>query len=453
MILNSSSMVGRGGGLIRRATPNNRFSTHIGTSTIPQDEENRIILPSMSHSTDHNYERGITWALYISYLTLMGSKISLPSTLSMLKASSSGLSLPDKYLSTPSQFMAHVLSLSTLSLALGKAVTGPIIDALGGIRSLQLALILLALLLFQISFTSSFTVFQYSWMAVDFIFASGWAACLNAISHTTHTRTRDDKNKDSAWTDKIRGLATSARVGNALFFSIFGFLLQWTPRYMSQNPLLQKWIPNTGQSWRMVYFFSGLVQAIPLILLFSFQKNNNNMSSSLSQESLEHLPIDSSKNVPSPFQCLWKECQTWAFWCQLVNRSVLILIASFLLFVPSYMTCCFPLSTSSAARVGSVYALGCLLALSPKMNQWIRRIKLSSKPTWNNILVMNTFLTCLLGCCLLQLGHVSKRIILPTWLGVGSMFLWGFSFAIPFYIPSSVYALARGGTRASATST
>jgi hypothetical protein len=32
------------------------------------------------------------------------------------------------------------------------------------------------------------------------------------------------------------------------------------------------------------------------------------------------------------------------------------------------------------------------------------------------------------------------------------MFLWGFSFAIPFYIPSSVYALKRGGTTASATS-
>jgi hypothetical protein len=32
-----------------------------------------------------------------------------------------------------------------------------------------------------------------------------------------------------------------------------------------------------------------------------------------------------------------------------------------------------------------------------------------------------------------------------------SMFVWGFAFAVPFYIPPSLFALKRGGTSSSAT--
>jgi len=480
---------------------------HKSNSLIPNNHTttnpSMIALSSSRHDNNPNHDRGITWALYISYLTLMGSKIALPSTLSMLTASSStsGLSMPkSSTFTTPSQYMAHILSLSTLSLAFGKAITGPLIDIFGGVRSLQVALTILSLMLLNISFTTSFTTFQYSWMTIDFIFASGWAACLNAISHSSSnnnkgvirgTATTTTEAENQVWTAKIRGLATSARVGNALFFSIFGTLLQYIPTWIvsnkNNNIFIKRWIPNTGQGWRIVYFCSALVQSIPLTLLYVYDggrtrrenKNNqwtdnssNNMEDRLPSTS-QHQSSSSSTTITrsshsanssirttntgmSPLQVLQKELRTLTFWCQLINRSVLILIASFLLFVPSYMTHCFHVSMSSAARVGTVYALGCLLALSPTIHQWIKRSLHSIFPSLHSkashIVMMNVFLGCLLGSCLVQLLHVSQVITIPVWIGIVTMFVWGFSFAIPFYIPSSVYALARGGTTASATS-
>jgi hypothetical protein len=43
------------------------------------------------------------------------------------------------------------------------------------------------------------------------------------------------------------------------------------------------------------------------------------------------------------------------------------------------------------------------------------------------------------------------NITLTPVMSVLCMFLWGFSFAVPFYIPPSMFALARGGKESSAT--
>jgi hypothetical protein len=54
-------------------------------------------------------------------------------------------------------------------------------------------------------------------------------------------------------------------------------------------------------------------------------------------------------------------------------------------------------------------------------------------------------------CSLAQLLHMMGVITLSPARSTLSLFLWGFSFAIPFYIPPSMYALSRGGRESSAT--
>lgn len=119
-------------------------------------------------------------ALFSTYLTVMGAKCALPSTLSIITSSNSGLQSS----TDPQQLMSVVLTISTGAISLGKFLLGPVIDKFGGPFCLKVGLTALMGLLGLIASTNSFLVFALSWIMVDFIFSSCWASCLNAIHHT-----------------------------------------------------------------------------------------------------------------------------------------------------------------------------------------------------------------------------------------------------------------------------
>ena len=120
-----------------------------------------------------------------------------------------------------------------------------------------------------------------------------------------------------------------------------------------------------------------------------------------------------------------------------------------------------------AARVGSYYAMGCLVAvtiLSPIYSK-LSSPSVPSRAKNNNGIVSSILdpttkkkliaITLMLlvgatGSSIAQLGHMMNLWTLSVPLTSLSMFLWGLSFSIPFYIPPSLYALQKGGT-ASAT--
>ena len=102
-------------------------------------------------------------------------------------------------------------------------------------------------------------------------------------------------------------------------------------------------------------------------------------------------------------------------------------------------------STSVSAAVGTVYALGCLLSVTLGSNVYAR---LSKKRKALSVL---TLLGASTISSISQLGHMAGWWQLSTAFSAASFFLWGFSFAIPFYIPPSLYALSRGGVDSSAT--
>lgn len=104
----------------------------------------------------------------------------------------------------PRQQFAHLLGWSTLAIAVGKLLLGPVIDAIGGIRALQLTLLVLTIMLGTIAVSAQqFTVFAVCWLVIDFVFSSCWAACLSAIQQSF---SEDD------WGQQIGNLATGVRV-------------------------------------------------------------------------------------------------------------------------------------------------------------------------------------------------------------------------------------------------
>ncbi len=370
-------------------------------------------------STEERFrQRGMMIALASTYLTVMGAKCALPSVLSLLTSRSNGLTFPTINSVTPQSRMATLLGMSTLAVALGKLLLGPVIDTLGGIRALKIALSLLMALLATISLTQQFKLFAVCWILVDFIFSSCWASCINAIHQSFPQRD---------WGKQVGILAMGARTGNALSFAMFASILQRLEQ-------------TVNQPWRQVFAVSALLQLIPLSLLTYFGGKTLRASQKNQNEQPEtKAAFQTSLNI------LRREAATVEFWLHLVSRSVLMIFASFLLFVPTLMSQVYGVSNAGAAQCASIYSMGCLLSVTlgsswystlPKTKQALASMGLTGMATISS---------------LLQLAHVSGLWTMKTTFAATTLFFWGFAFSIPFYIPPSLYALSRGGKQSSAT--
>ena len=122
---------------------------------------------------------------------------------------------------------------------------------------------------------------------------------------------------------------------------------------------------------------------------------------------------------------------------------------SFLLFVPTYMSQVWKASDALAAQAGSIYSLGCLLAVTVGSSLYAQLVPRRQAGT---VWVLTGLATL---ASLGQLLHVRGLATgMPTSspaAALGSLFVWGASSAIPFYLPPSIYALQRGGQTSSAT--
>lgn len=391
-------------------------------------------------------QRGMSVALAVSYFTVMGAKCALPSVLSLLRDPATGLVFPKNGRRQPDELVSLLLTLSTLAVAMGKLMLGPVIDRFGGIFSLQVALSALGALLAAISVGSSFTSFAVAWIFVDFIFSSCWAGCINAIHQSF---------PPEQWAGRIGSLAAAARSGNAIAFAGFAAVLKF----------------STGrirQTWRPVFAISAAVQVVSVLLLryygdkicnyhegSSMQINNCNTKRPSLRQSLGAL----SKEASMP-----------EFWLHLVSRSALMVFASFLLFVPTLLCEAYQAATAFGAQAGSIYALGCLLAVTGISGTYTRL------PNKGRIAMLIGLLGAATASSVAQLLHMQGTIHLSVTASLVTLFLWGFSFAIPFYskclvalrckcslmsrrahligcflVPPSLYALSRVGAKSPAT--
>ena len=390
---------------------------------------NDINMEDIPSSQDLLRRRGMAAALAATYFTVMASKCALPAVLVQLTSPKVGLQFASSWTAKPQVLFGRLLALSTVAIAAGKLLLGPVIDHFGGILSLQIALSLLALLLGIIAVANSFTVFAVAWIFVDFIFSSCWAACISAIHQAFPER---------EWAKRIGMLAAAARTGNAAAFAFFAWILAFASDRMAQP-------------WRVVFVASAFVQAIPIGLLTLYSGNTESSSvissSSFAKKKRKTIndSLESKPQWTSSIAALRRESKTPTFWLHLLSRSVLMVFASFLLFVPLLMSKAYGTSSSVAAQVGSVYALGCLLSVTLGSNLYAKLSKKLKIMSVASLLGMSTLSSAA------QLGHMAGSWTLSPTASAVSLFMWGFSFAIPFYIPPSLYALSKGGKESSAT--
>ena len=144
----------------------------------PRIRRDAANIVSEDEDFSRRHRRGMTVALMSVYFTVMAAKCALPAVLSMLLKPPTGLTFPGS--STPESLMARLLTLATLAVAAGKLVLGPVIDRAGGIRSLQVALSGLTVLLLVISQCQSFAIFS---MLYDTFITK--TTTINTISITT----------------------------------------------------------------------------------------------------------------------------------------------------------------------------------------------------------------------------------------------------------------------------
>jgi hypothetical protein len=129
----------------------------------------------------------------------------------------------------------------------------------------------------------------------------------------------------------------------------------------------------------------------------------------------------------------------------LISRSALMVLASFLLFVPMLMNQVYGTTSALAAQTGSIYAMGCWLSvtlLSPIIPNLARERKAA---------LFASLVAAIVVCSITQLGRMLGWWPLSLGCSIITMFVWGFAVACPFYIPPAMYALETGGRTSSAT--
>ena len=129
---------------------------------------------------------------------------------------------------------------------------------------------------------------------------------------------------------------------------------------------------------------------------------------------------------------LGQQSKTLEFWLHLISRSIIMVLVSFLLFIPSYMTQCFDMSSGASARVGSAFAMGCLLAVSTLSEKTypsdVTRQRSSRSKTYRRkAYAMTGFLTTATVCLMLQTAYLQNMVNLTPVIGTLLMFLFGFS--------------------------
>ena len=407
---------------------------------------------------------GISLSLFLTYLTVMAAKCALPSTLAILSSSKSGLTHKSTILSRE-DVISRLLALSTLSIAAGKIFLGPFIDLVGGIKSLQICLSALIMCLSSIGSAQlcpNLNSLALYIIIVDFGFSSCWAACVKTIREYT---------EEERWSKEIGRLAMAARLGNAISFAFFAWLLQ-----LASSRIPASALASADTSWRWVYRASGVIQLIPMALLTHFGRKGRQCADNITAERGLNDKIEKARSTRTrssmiaSLRILRRQASRPEFWLHLLSRTITMVLVSFLLFIPTYMTQCYGMTTASAARVGSMFALGCLTSVSTlaaktypssnsaqvKSKQIGRRNKtnqsLTRFPVYKQkACLMASFLSLSTGCLLAQLLFLKDIIDLSSTVGSMLMFFWGFSLAIPFYLPSSMFSLKRGGKEGAAT--
>ncbi|MGI9443285.1 MAG: MFS transporter [Rubripirellula sp.] len=368
-------------------------------------------------------------SMYIGYAALMLCRNTL--------AACSVQMMQDPTLNIDEASYGHLMAWHSAGAIMGKLVTGPGADLLGGRRMFLLALSLTAIANVGFAFSSTFTLFAAFNFFGQAAKAGGWPAMVQLVrSWFPSTR------YGQVWSV----IATSSRVGTIAAGLLFGFLL-------------------TLLDWRSVFLVSAALTAVIVFALYftlkeqpedaglptlldhedelrSADESGGNESSASADTDTKTLAAQHALDQTT----LWQACVTFAqsgrFW--LIGFSIVFLTVcmDFVHFIPAYFAAELDFSAASSSAAGTAFPMGMFAALLITSFYYDRLSKLQ--------------LIGVIGCQLL----FSVAAVLLLWrldlvpesmqaeVAIITIFLLGLAISPAYYVPMSVFSVAFGGKHA-----
>ena len=356
-------------------------------------------------------------SMYIGYAAFMVCRNTL--------IASSAEMVQDPALGMDTESFGRLMSWHSAGAIMGKLVTGPGADRLGGRRMFLLALSLTAMANVGFAFSSSFFAFAAFNFFGQFAKAGGWPAMTKMVG-SWYPETRYGQ----VWSI----ISTSSRIGTILAGLALGYLLSL-------------------MDWRSVFLVSSAMTACVVVLLYFLLKDRPEdvgLPSLLEQTS----PLNESQRVteesdrvaaPHPFDPLsiWQACgefiRSGRFWFICFSIVFLTILMDFLTFIPIYLSEALSISASQASMAGSTFPAGMFTALVLTSFVYDR---LSKKKL---IFVLGGLLGVSVLCvtALWNLDHLPLTIRTPT--AIALIFLLGLSISPAYYVPMSVFSVSFGG--------
>lgn len=359
--------------------------------------------------------------MYLGYAAFMLCRNTLISTSPEL--------IQDPNLNLDKESFGHLMSWHSAGAILGKLVTGPGADILGGRRMFLIALSLTAIANIGFAFSSSFFAFAGFNFFGQFAKAGGWPAMTKLVG-TWYPQQRYGQ----VWSL----ISTSSRVGTITAGLLLGFLLSLI-------------------SWRAVFVVSaGLTLLVVLVLFFLMKDRPEDIGLESLQDHQRKLGENKKGSGSEPKQAagesqthpldslnLLRACLFFASsarcWFICFSIVFLTVVMDFLTFIPIYLSESLQMPPSQASMAGSCFPGGMFVALLFTSFVYDHVNKRNLIAVLGGLLMAS----CLCVMVLWRLDLVPVSIRTPA--AIGTIFLLGFTISPAYYIPMSVFSVAYGG--------
>ena len=332
----------------------------------------------------------------------------------------------DPTLGIDKESFGHLMAWHSAGAILGKLVTGPGADLLGGRRMFLLALSLTAIANVGFAFSSSFFLFAAFNFFGQAAKAGGWPAMAQLVrSWFPSTR------YGQVWSV----IATSSRVGTITAGLLFGYLL-------------------TLMDWRSVFLVSAALTACVIaVLVFTIKEQpedaglpslleheHNAKGNANHDEPCQPPPHDLDRTT------LWQACAAFAkssrFW--LIGLSIVFLTVcmDFVHFIPLYLSEELNFNAGNASTAGTAFPMGMFAALLLTSFYYDRL----SKFQLIGVIGCQLLFSCLAILLLWRLELVPESA--RTAVAITTIFLLGLAISPAYYVPMSVFSVAFGGKHA-----
>ena len=329
--------------------------------------------------------------------------------------------MQDPLLGMDKESFGHLMSWHSAGAIMGKLITGPGADLLGGRRMFLLALSLTAIANVGFAFSSSFFLFAGFNFFGQAAKAGGWPAMAQMV-RAWYPETRYGQ----VWSV----IATSSRVGTIAAGLLFGYLLTLIP-------------------WRSVFLVSAALTAGVIIMLFftlrqhpedvglptllEHTKDKNTKDKAEVSHAFDHLSL---------LQACFAFIMSGRFWFIGFSIVFLTVVMDFLNFIPIYLAEELKISSSAASMAGTAFPMGMFAALVLTSIFYDRL----SKGQLIIALGAQLAFSCLAVLLLWKLDFLATHVQAPV--AIVTIFLLGLAISPSYYVPMSVFSVAFGGKHA-----